>query len=54
MQDKTLEVMETIQHVEQLPVSKSKDLLVGFCCHTLRVGNGKVGHQQGIASARET
>lgn len=54
MQDTTLEVRETNQHVEQLLVSKYKDLLVGFCCHTLRVGNGKVGHQQGTESARET
>ena len=66
IQDRTLEAWERIQHVEQLPVSKCiqhveqiqaskcKDLWVSFCYHTLRVGNGKVGHQQGIESARGT
>ena len=54
IQDRTLEVRETIQHVEQLLVSKYKDLQVGFCWHTLRVGNGRAGHRPGTERARET
>ena len=54
MQDSSWELLGMIQEVGLLLVSKHKDLLVGFCCHTWGVGNGMRGCQQGTEHERET
>ena len=55
MQDSSWEQLGMIQEeVGLLLVSKHKDLLVGFCCHTWWVGNGRGRCQQGTEHERET